>query len=321
MATDAKKMKIVFMGTSSFASVILEGLLREKYNVISVYTKPDAKSGRKQEISSSAVKKTAEKAELKIFCPEKLNEDTAIDIKSSDPDLIIVVAYGKILPSQILDIPKFGAINVHASLLPKFRGPSPIQNALLCGEKETGITIMLMDEGIDTGEIISQEKLAIGDDELLPELSGRLSKLGLDMMLQTIPQLVEKKITPLKQDNSSSTICQLIEKNDGKINWSEEAQEIYNRYRAFQPWPGIYSFLEKNGRYLRLKFNKISFSPSFGSPERLHIGEVFLKDDKVAVQTGKGAIILEELQLEGKNKISVVDFLRGFPEFIGSVMK
>jgi len=320
MTNDTKKLKIVFMGTSPFAATVLKALTSEKYSITSVYTKPDKKVGRDQKVRRSAVKILAEESKLAIKTPDKLDGSVAEEIKSQKPDMIVVVAYGKILPHEILKIPRLGAINVHASLLPKFRGPSPIQNTILHGEAVTGVTIMLMDEGIDTGEILAQEETEINPDETYPELSQKLAVLSTELLKKTIPQWVEGKIKPKMQDNTGSLICQLIEREDGKVIWDDEAQNIYNRYRAFTPWPGLYTFWEKNGVYLRLKLNKISLM-SQNTFESHHIGEAFLLDDNVGVQTSSGVIVLEEVQLEGKNNVKTEEFLRGAPDFIGSVLK
>jgi methionyl-tRNA formyltransferase len=320
MSNDSQKLKIVFMGTSSFAATVLKALIAEKYDITSVYTKPNKKVGRDQKVRRSAVKILAEESNLSIKTPEKLDGSVAEEIRFQKPDLIVVVAYGKILPHEVLKIPRLGAINVHASLLPKFRGPSPIQNTILHGEAVTGVTVMLMDEGIDTGEILAQKEIEINPNETYPELSQKLAVLSTELLKKTISQWVEGKIKPKMQDNTGSLICQLIEREDGKVIWDDEAQDIYNRYRAFTPWPGLFTFWEKNGVYLRLKLNKISLM-SQNTFESHHIGEAFLLDDNVGVQTSSGVIVLEEIQLEGKNNVKTEEFLRGAPDFIGSILK
>ncbi|HPN96344.1 MAG TPA: methionyl-tRNA formyltransferase [Candidatus Moranbacteria bacterium] len=320
MNKDPLKISIVFMGTSSFAETILRSLVSSKYNVKAVYTQGDKKTGRNQEIGQSPVKITAEGYKIPVLEPKNFDEIATAELESLNPDLIIVAAYGKILPRKILEIPQFGSINVHASILPKFRGPSPIQNALLYGEKETGVTFMLMDEGIDTGDILFQEEIKIGKDDTYPELSQKLAEASSRLILEVIPQWIEKKIKPQSQDNSKATICQLIERQDGKVNWDSEAQEIYNRYRAFYPWPGIYTFWKRKDSYLRLKLNKISHIAS--NPEsKHHLGEVFSVSDKIGVQTAEGLIIIEELQMEGKPNSKVNDFINGYSDFVGALLK
>lgn len=314
------KLRIVFMGTPSFAKEILSSLLKEKYNVLAVFTQPDKKSGRKGEFTPSPVKILAEKNKIPVIQPEKFDEQAISSLKELKPDLIIVAAYGKILPEKALEIPGFGSINVHASLLPKFRGASPIQNAILSGESETGITIMLMDEGMDTGDILSQEKISIDPNDTTPILMEKLENKGAETLLKTIPLWIKKRISPVKQDSSNATLCQLIERSDGKIIWDNDAQDIYNRYRAFHPWPGIFSFWDENGLTKRIKLNKISLQKT--NPQSQHrLGEIFQIGEEIGVQTGSGVIILNQIQLEGKDSISAKDFSNGHPDFIGSILK
>ncbi|HEX7586556.1 MAG TPA: methionyl-tRNA formyltransferase [Patescibacteria group bacterium] len=308
------------MGTSEFAAEILESLANGGYNIISVYTQPDKKVGRDQEVKSSAVKIFSEKNKIAVFQPEKLDSVAEKEIADQKPDIIILAAYGKIIPKSMLSIPGFGALNIHTSLLPRYRGPSPIQNVLLNGEKETGITIILMDEKIDTGEIISQKAVEIGKDENASELSEKLSKIAAQLLLETLPLWVERKITLQKQDDSKATLCQLIEKSDGKIIWADSAESIYNRYRAFTPWPGIFTFWEKGDSIKRIKLNKISLLKI--NPEtKHHAGEVFQLGEKIGVQASQGVILLEEIQLEGKSSLRVDEFMNGYSDFAGSILK
>ncbi len=245
--TEPIKIRTIFMGTSVFAKEILASLIEAKYNIIAVFTRPDQKTGRNQEIKISPVKELALSNQVPVLQPEKLDQEAAGEIKKLKPDLIIVAAYGKILSREILEIPGFGCINIHTSILPKFRGPSPIQNALLAGEKETGVTIFLMNEGIDTGDILAQEKIAIERDDDAEILSQKLSELGSKILLEALPLWVEQKLQPQKQDDSLTSLCQLIEREDGRIVWEKEAENIYNKYRAFYHWPGIFSFWENKG--------------------------------------------------------------------------
>lgn len=318
---DPIKLRTIFMGTSDFAAVILEDLLDKKYDVVSVYTQKDKKIGRQQELHKSAVKMVAENSKLTVYEPASFNSETVRQLKDQKPDLIIVAAYGKILPKEILDIPGFGAINVHPSLLPKFRGPSPIQNALLDGEKETGATIILMDEKVDAGDILAQRKTAVGEQETYPELLSRLAELSSDLLLETLPLWIDRQIKPTPQDESQATLCQLIERADGQIIWADNAAAIYNRYRAFLTWPGIFTFWEKDGLNLRLKLLRISLDYQIADSANVALGQVFRSGERVAVQTADGAIVLEEVQLEGKNSLKMEEFLRGYPDFIGSTLK
>lgn len=317
---DPIKLRTIFMGTSSFAEKILGALIENKYNIISVYTRADKKIEREQMLQKSVIKTLAEKNKLKVFEPEKFDEKTIAELKNQKPDIIVVAAYGKILPAAVLKIPGFGFLNVHASFLPKFRGPSPVQNAILEGMPETGTTIMLMDEGIDTGDVLDQKKIKIDPNETYQNLLEEIAVVSSKLLLETIPRWIERKIIPQKQDGSRASYCQLIERQDGKIIWVESALSIYNRFRAFYPWPGIFTYWEKNGYNLRLKIHQLSLAEK-NSETVFRTGEVFELDGKIAVQTGKGAISLEEIQIEGKSKTSIADFINGHPEFIGSVLK
>lgn len=263
----------------------------------------------------------AENNKLAVFEPKKFDAEIIAELKWQKPDLIIVAAYGKILPQEVLDIPGFGALCVHPSLLPKFRGPSPIQNALLENEKETGSTIIFMNAGIDSGDILAQRKTIIEENEIYPGLLSKLAELSSDLMLETLPLWVEQKINPQKQIDDQATYCQLIERSDGQIVWANDAISIHNQYRAFFLWPGIFTFWEKDGLNLRLKLSKISLDPLSSADDNRKFGQVFKLEDRVAVQTSMGAIILEEIQLEGKNNLRIAEFVTGYPEFIGSILK
>lgn len=315
------KLRMVFMGTSEFSKKILQRLIESGYNIVSAYTQPDKKAGRNQEIKISPIKKLAEENDIRVFTPDKFDHAAVNELENQKPDIIIVAAYGKILPKEILEIPGFGCINIHPSLLPKYRGPSPIQNAILNGETETGTTIMLMNEKIDAGDILVQEKTTIGKDETAFDLSERLAEISSDLLLKTVPLWIERKLTPQKQDDSKATFCQLIERSDGKIIWTDEAESIYNRFRAFFPWPGLFTFWENTkGITRRLKLSKISFLRN--NPEmKHHIGEVFCIGEEIGAQTTRGVIILEELQPEGKPNMPARDFINGYPDFIGSILK
>jgi methionyl-tRNA formyltransferase len=314
------KIRVVFMGTPEFAAVMLDGLIDDGYNVVGVVTKPDKPAGREQESTASRVKEVALEHNLPVEQPERIDEEAIKKIDAWKPDLIVVAAYGKILPQAVLDIPGFGCINVHASLLPKWRGASPIQNALLAGETETGVTIMLMDKGMDTGDIIVQEKVEIDPDETKERLLIRLTGLGRDTLIKTIPAWVRRKITAVPQDGSQATLCQLIERNDGHIVWTDDAKDIYDRYRALFPWPGIFAFWKKDDGLLRLKLHKVSYqkqSPQAGYP----IGQVIEVGEKVGVQAGSGVVFLEEVQLEGKTRMDIAEFIRGNQDFIGTLLQ
>jgi len=314
------KLRVVFMGTSELSEKILAALIDNDYNIVGVFTKTDKKIGRKQELTSPAVKLLAEKHAIPIFQPQTFRHPQATDqLRELKPDLIVVAAYGKILPKAVLEIPGFGCINVHVSLLPKYRGPSPIQNALLCGETETGTTIMLMDENVDTGDILTQRKLAINATDTTESLMKKLAEQGATLLLETLPNLIERKIKPTKQDHFHATLCQLIERDDGHILWIEDAASIYNKYRALTPWPGIFTYWKNGSITVRLKLIAIEIQKR--NPEQLRAcGEVFEIGCDIGVQTTKGVILIKQLQKEGKNATDITSFINGHPKFVGSIL-
>lgn len=307
--------RIIFFGTPKFAEIILEKLIAEKYNVAAVFTQADKKVGRKQKLEKSPVKKVAERNKIPVFSPPTLKEKkVAEEIAKMRPDIIIIAAYGKILPGSILEIPKYGSINVHASLLPKYRGASPVQQAILNGEKETGTTLMLMNEKLDAGEIIAQEKLKISKDDNSGTLSDKLSKVGAKMLVETLPDWISGSIKAVSQNESQASFCRMVKKEDGKINWNETAEEIFRKWRAYQPWPGIHTFWR--GKRLNISDIKTENHFDFGKKP----GTVVEHKEKAAVQTKAGIVILEKLQLEGKKKMEIREFLRGNRNFSGSLL-
>jgi len=311
---EAKKAKIIFMGTPPFAADILGELLKNGYNIISVFTQPDKKIGRKREISFSPVKKMALDNKIKVFQPDSLkDEEAAVNIREINPDLIVVAAYGKILPQEILEIPKFGCLNVHASLLPKFRGASPIQNAILAGEKETGVTLMLMSEKMDDGDILKQKSIQISDMDTTETLTKKLSCLGAKILVENIPQWLSGEIKPEKQNEKSASYCHPIKRENGLVDWKKTAREIFNQWRAFQPWPEVYAVVKLKNDTRRIKLVEIEIDPA--APSGAKPGKVIEYNHKYAVQTGKGVVFLKKVQLEGKKAVGIDDFQRGYPDF------
>ncbi|KKQ60143.1 MAG: Methionyl-tRNA formyltransferase [Parcubacteria group bacterium GW2011_GWC1_38_22] len=307
------------MGTSDLSEVVLKGLIDADYNVIGVFTKPDKKIGRKQEVTSPLVKKLAEEKNIPVFQPLRFNTEAVEQLKQLKPDLVVVAAYGKIIPEAALNIPGFGCINVHVSILPKYRGPSPIQNALLNGEKETGITIMLMDEGVDTGDILAQEIVFIDNNDNTKTLTEKLSSIGTKLLLDTIPLWIGQKIEPKTQNHEHATFCELIEREDGRIYWTNSAEEIHNRFRALTPWPGIFTYWKNSSSIIRIKLINIRLQKT-NPLEKHQEGEIFEIGDDIGVQTANGVIILKELQKEGKKAIDAKSFTNGHPNFIGSIL-
>lgn len=306
------------MGTSDLSQAILESLISNDYNLVGVFTKPDTKVGRKQEVIEPLVKKIAKEKNIPVFQPAKFKIEGTDALKELAPDLVIVAAYGKIIPEDALEIPKFGFINVHVSILPKYRGASPIQNALLAGEKETGVTIMLMDQGVDTGDILAQETTPIEDEDSTESLMTKMAGVGASLLIKTIPEWIEGKIQAKKQIHENATHCKMIDREDGKIVWSDSAENIFNKFRAFSPWPGVFTFWKNGSKVVRLKLNLISKTES---DENHQISEVFQIGNETAVQTSNGAIILREIQKEGKKSSDSKSFINGHKNFIGSILE
>lgn len=299
-----KDIKIMYMGTPDFAAFILEKLILGGYNISSVVTKLDAKRDRGQKIKFSPVKETALKYGLPVYQPETLKNNAFSDIlKNESPDMIIVVAYGKILPPYILNFPKYGCINVHASLLPKFRGSAPIQYAILKGEKESGVTTMLMADGIDTGDMLVKKSVSIEKDETGGSLHDKLMVLGFDAIKETIENI--ETIKPIPQDDSLMTYAPPIKKEDTVIDFSENAQDIINKIRGFYPFPGTSFSL--NGNSYKIHRAEICSDADCGG-----YGEVFeFTKNGLKIKANGGIINILELQPAGKKKMSISDFYNG----------
>ena len=297
-------MKIVFMGTPGFAVPSLNALIESEDEVVGVVTKADKPQGRGQRIESPPIKILSQQYGIPILQPEKLKtEEFFNELKSFNPDLICVTAYGKILPKNILELPPRGGINVHASLLPKYRGAAPINWAIINGEKNTGITTMLMDEGMDTGDILLQHEIPIDEEDTGETLSEKLSHIGAELLIQTIKLLKENKLSPIPQDHSKATYASMLKKEDGLIDWSKSAQEIRNLIRGTLPWPGAYTFLEGKN----LKIYRAIVSLGQGKP-----GLVIISTrGTLRVATGAGAIDIHELQIEGGKRLPIEAFLSG----------
>ena len=309
-------MKIVFMGTPDFAKESLKALYEAGYEILTVVTNPDRKQGRGMKMSVSPVKKFAEEKGLQILQPEKVrkNEEFISKIRDLKPDVICVVAYGKILPKEILDIPKCGCINVHGSLLPKYRGAAPIQWAVLNGDKETGITTMYMDVGMDTGDMILKEKVTIGDDETTGELWDRLAKIGGELLVKTLKEIENGTAKRIKQGEDFS-LAPMLDKSIAKIDWENKtAREIKNLVRGLNPIMGAYSFL--NGK--KIKFWKVDVLNNNDinieeNKDNLENGTVLISDAKqgLYIKAKEGIIKVLEIQGENAKKMDIASFLRG----------
>ncbi len=310
-------IRIIFMGTSDFAVPSLEKLINNKsYEIVGVFTQPDKPVGRKQELTPSPVKKLAQVNNLPIFQPETLkNKEAEEQIKKLNPDVIIVIAYGQIIPQNILDIPKFQTLNIHGSLLPKYRGASPIQSAILNCEKETGVTIMLLDKKMDHGPVLTQETEAINSNDTYETLHEKLANLGVELLEETLPKWFSGKITPQEQNHDEATYTKIITREDGKINWKNTAEKIDCQIRAFDPWPGTFTLWK--GKRLKIKKARI-LDPNIGCVES-DIGKTFkTAGDELAINCGQGSLVLETVQLEGKKETSGEEFIKGYPEILNS---
>lgn len=313
-------MKIIFIGTPEFAATILEKIAHSEYKPVLVITAPDKPVGRKQIITPPPVKIIAEKNKISVAQFEKI-QDSKLKIQNLNPDLIIVAAYGQIIPKEILNIPRLGCLNIHPSLLPKYRGSSPIQTTILRGDKETGVTIILMNEKMDQGKIVDSIKHQVSSGITCKELSKELAEIAGKLLIETIPKWEKGEIKPKTQDESRATYTKILKKIDGKIDWQKTAEFIERQIRAFNPWPGSFTKFQnsdKNYRVLKiLKATVLKEEKNAGSP-----GKTFLSGNgKIGVKTGKNFLIIELLQPEGKSPMASEDFLRGHKDFIGKILE
>lgn len=296
-----KDLKVVFMGTPEFAVTILDKLIKNT-EVVMVVSQPDALVGRKKILTSSPVKKFAEEKGIEVFTPSKIRENYE-HILNSKPDMIVTCAYGQIIPKELLDTPKYGCINVHASLLPKLRGGAPIHHAIMEGLKETGITIMYMDEHMDSGDIITQEKVIIEDDDTLETLSDKLKTVGANLLIETIPKIIDNTAPRIKQTEEDVSFGYIIKKEDELLNFNDTTQKVYDQIRALYPNPASYFIMDGK----TVKVYKAKKGEAKGTPSTINN----IYKDGIGIGTKDGEIILTEIKPEGKNRILVKDYLNG----------
>jgi len=302
------------MGTPDFALPGLRALIAAPdFSIVGVFTQTDKPVGRKQVLTPPPVKVLAGKNGLAVFQPEKIKTETEA-IRKLAPDLIVVIAYGQIIPSAILEIPKFGGINVHASLLPKYRGAACLSAPILNGDKATGVTIMKMDIGLDTGPILRQSKIQLSGRETLAELHDRLAALGAETLLPTLRDWVAGRIKQQAQDDAAATYVKTLKKSDGKIDWTRSAAAIERMVRAYNPWPGTYAL--NGGKILKI----LAVAPEILKTDGHQPGEIFLSEQGLAVQCGQEALLILRLQIEGGKTMDAAAFRRGNEGFIGSVL-
>ena len=303
-------MKIIFMGTPDFAAASLEALIASRHEIQAVVTQPDKPKGRKGELTPSPVKVVAEGKGIKVYQPLKVRDEEFVEtLRAYNPDVMVVVAFGQIIPLSILKMPKFGCVNIHGSLLPKYRGAAPIQWAVLDGEKETGITTILMDEGIDTGDILLKKTIKIDTDETSGSLFDKLMALGAETILETLDELEKGSLTPIKQGESPTAYAKMLTKAMGLIDFTRPAKELDCFVRGMNPWPSAYTLL--SGKTLKLwKVRAVEGSGKAGSV-------INIDKESFTIACGEGAIEVLEVQLEGKKRMSAGDFLKGSTLNIG----
>lgn len=298
-------MRVVFLGTPEFAVPTLEGLVETGHEVAAVLTQPDRPKGRGRELAAPPVKQATLRLGLPIHQPERIRAPEPLALlRGLCPDVMVVVGYGQIIPQAIIDIPPHGIVNVHASLLPKYRGAAPVQWAIANGETETGVTTMRIDAGLDTGAILLQRDTGIGTDETAAELSARLARIGARLLVETLAGLERGTIVPCPQDASQATLAPVLKKEDGHIDWTRPAHEILNRIRGFTPWPGCYTYFR--GKVLQILKARVADN-SVGDPGSAHPTR-----SRLVVTCGGGtAVEILEAQIEGKKRMDAAAFLNG----------
>ncbi|MFA5392267.1 MAG: methionyl-tRNA formyltransferase [Candidatus Paceibacterota bacterium] len=312
-------MKYIFFGSSEFAKIVLEKLLQNKLKPVLVITKPSKPKGRKQILSPSLIQILAEQEKIPCLMPTNLDDKDFIQtIKNIQPDFILLTAYGKIISSTLLKLPSKGFLNLHPSLLPRYRGATPIQSTILAGDKETGVTLFKMDEQIDHGPIIANSKLLITNYQITySELSKKLANLGAKLIIEILPQLLQDKITPLPQDESLATFCHKITPEDEKINWQTSAEEVDKKVRALNPNPGVYAIAQE--KVIKIIKGFPAIDSVLASDKET--GEVFEYEKKMAIKCGKNFYVIEELKPAGKKIMPSPDFLNGNKWIIDKIIK
>lgn len=299
-------MRVVFMGTPDFAVPVLEALTESKHEVVAVVTQPDKRKGRGKEMQYAPVKTAALNHGIEVYQPAKVKDEEFQNVlRDINADVIVVVAFGQILPPSIIHMPKYGCINVHASLLPKYRGAAPIQWAVIDGEKETGITTMQMDEGLDTGDMMLKEVVPVDEKETGGSLHDKLAACGGKIILETLQKVEDGTVTYTKQDDSKSNYAKMLDKNLGKIDFTKKAVEIERLIRGLNPWPSAYTKL--NGKTLKI-WDADVLEGENETPGKI----VNITKDQIWISTGEGILAVNELQLEGKKRMNTEDFLRGY---------
>ena len=310
-------MRIVFMGTPDFSVPTLEALVASEHEVVGVVTQPDKPKGRGKELHMSPVKECALQHNIPVYQPVRARDEAFVDeMRALNPDVMVVIAFGQILPKSLLELPKYGCVNIHASLLPKYRGAAPIQWAVINGDEETGITTMMMDVEMDTGDMLEKTVVKLDPEETGGSLFDRLSLLGGDLILSTLSKLEKGEITPVPQDHEKATYVKKISKSMGDIDWTMDAVSIERLVRGLNPWPS--AFTRWNGKMLKIWEAKVLPDPDV----KLPCGSVIsASDEGLKIQTGAGVLCVTSLQLEGKKRMDTAAFLRGYQVAAGSMME
>lgn len=310
-------LRVVYMGTPDFAVPALRALIDSHHEVVGVFTQPDRKSGRGKKVRQTPVKKAAVEHDIPVFQPESVKTDEAAqELAALEPDVTVVAAYGQILPKRILELPRLGSLNIHASLLPEYRGAAPINWALVRGETETGVTMMKMDEGLDTGPILTAESVEVPELMTAQELHDVLAELGAKMIVETLDKYAAGQLEPTPQDDSESSYASMLSKEDGRVDWEKTAKEVADHIRGFNPWPGAYTFHNEETKSHRLKLHLARAAEGSGEP-----GQVIEADPSEGVLrvacAGSGAVDILTIQAPGKRAMDVADFLNGYDIEVG----
>ncbi len=300
-------MKIVFMGTPDFAVCSLESLIKAGHEITCVVTQPDRQKGRGRELAFCPVKECAIKHGLNVFSPVKIKDPESVaELKKYEADIFVVAAFGQILSEEILNMPKFGCVNIHASLLPHLRGAAPIQWSILNGDKETGVSIQQMEKGLDTGDVLISRAIPIENTDTGASLFDKLMILGGELIVELLPMIEQGTVKPVRQDESKATYASKITKDMGLIDWTKDAATIERYVRGLNSWPSAFTYID--GRMLKIWSAKVSDEESSGKPGTV----TATSNDSITVQTGRGSLVITEVQLEGKKRMSTGEFLRGF---------
>ena len=319
----SSKIDIIYFGTPEISANVLKNIIKEEMNIVGVFTRPDSFYGRGKKLLESPVKQLAKTLDLTVYEPKSLrNRDIVELITKLAPDLIIVAAYGLLIPEEILTIPKYGVVNIHPSLLPKYRGPSPVATALLNGDLITGVSIMLLDKGMDSGPILATENLKITLEHNTQTLTEELFQIGSNLLVSTIPLLVSGQIVPTSQNKDNVTITKLLTKDDGNIDWEFNSEDISRQIRAFNPWPSAFTYYNSKRLIIEKAFSIVNEDINQRSNKSPGLVTQFESNGEAitGVICGDGILAITQLKLEGSSSQDITEFVRGKPSFLGSIL-